>query len=459
MLRKYIGDRAFYRRALALMVPIMLQNGITNFVNMLDNVMVGRVGTAEMSGVAVANQLIFVLNLCLFGAVSGAGIFGAQYHGSGDVSGVRHTFRFKILFCSAMTAVAGAVLLIFGPQLVGLYLRGEGDAASAARSLECAMDYIRVMAVGFLPFTLAQCWASTLRETGRATPPMAAGVAAVLVNLLLNYVLIFGHFGAPALGVVGAAVATVVSRFVELAVLIVWTFANRATNPFIAGAFKSMRVPLPLARQIVLRGMPLMVNEAFWSSGMAILSQCYSLRGLDVVAANNISQTFFNVFAVAFMSVGATIGIIVGQHLGADEMSGAADSARKLIALSVFISVLVGAVYFVLARYIPLLYRTTGSVRELATLLMRITAVTMPLDAFANATYFTIRSGGKTLITFLFDSGFVWAVTVPLAFVLSRFTGVGIAVIFTACQCCNLLRDILGYVFVKKGIWLRNLVA
>ena len=456
-LGRYVGDKYFYMGVLGLAIPIMVQNGITNLVSMLDNIMVGRVGTVQMTGVAVANQLLFVFNLCIFGAVSGAGIFVAQFYGKRDSDGVRHTFRFKILSGLLLAAVGIAVFAAFGGALMQLYLRGEGDPAEARASLECAKDYMRVMLVGLLPYAITQCYSGTLRETGSPVPPMVAGITAVCVNLGLNYVLIFGHLGAPAMGAHGAAVATVISRFAELAVVAGWTHRNTARNPFIVGAYRSLHIPGSLVRAVLLRGMPLMFNETMWSMGMAVLNQCYSVKGLDVVSANTICQTFFNVFSVAFMAVGAAIGIILGQQLGAGRFDQARTEARWLISFSLVLSVLVGALYFAFTGAIPQLYNTSDEIRALATGLMRISALAMPLDAFANASYFTLRSGGKTFITILFDSCFVWLISVPTAFILSRYTALPILPLYAICQGENFLKDIVGYIFVHKGIWVRNI--
>ena len=458
MLKKLIGDKKFYLSVLALTLPIMIQNAITNFVNMLDNVMVGQVGTVQMTGVAVANQLIFVFNLCVFGAVSGAGIFTAQFFGTGSDEGVRHTFRFKVIFCSVLTALFMLAFIFAGKPLIMLYLKGDGDAADAAASLGYAYKYLICMLVGLLPYTLAQCYSSTLRETGKTVPPMVAGIIAVLVNLVLNYCLIFGNFGFPKLGVVGAAVATVISRYVELFIVAGWTHKRKDTNKFIVGAYRSLFVPMVLVKQIFVRGMPLLLNETLWSVGMATLNQCYSVRGLDVVAATNISQTFWNVFAVAFTAFGASIGIILGQLLGADEFEKAKEQSYKLIAFTVFASIVVAVVYIPCAEFIPYIYNTGDGIRHMATRLMQIGALVMPLDAFAHATYFTIRSGGKTFITFLFDCGFVWLISVPTAFVLSRFTGLGILAIFAVVQSLNAIKCVLGGWLVKKGIWIKNIV-
>lgn len=458
MIKRFIGTKDFYKRVIALTLPIMIQNLITNFVNMLDNVMIGKVGTVEMVGVAVSNQLIFVFNLCLFGAISGAGIFGAQFYGNHDDKGVRHTFRFKIIICTVLTLLGMGIFILFGKGLVNAYLQGDGDVTDAAASLKFAMGYIKIMMIGFIPYAVAQCYSSTLREIEKPVLPMVAGIVAVLVNLGLNYILIFGHFGAPKMGVNGAAIATVISRFAELLIVVAWTGIHKSKTPFIIGAFKSLYVPMALVKQIIRKGLPLMLNETMWSAGMAMLNQCYSVKGLDVVAANNISQTFFNVFSVGFLSLGVAIGIILGQMLGAGETEKVKDTSQKLIAFSVLISVGISILFAVSARFIPLLYNTTPAVRSLAAKLMLITAVVMPLDAFANASYFTLRSGGKVIITLLFDSVFVWVVSVPTAFVLSRYTDISILALFGTVQSLNLIKCVMGCIFVKKGTWIKNLI-
>ncbi len=459
MFKKLIGTKDFYKIIFALMIPILVQNGIMQFVNMLDNIMVGSVGTAEMSGVAVANQLIFVFNLCIFGVVSGAGIFTAQFFGKGDNLGVKYTFRFKMLFCTVITLLCIGIFIFFGEFFIGLYLQGDGSAEEIAATMHFAKEYLNIMLIGLIPMAITQSYSSTLREVGKATVPMYAGIVAVAVNLCLNYVLIFGNFGAPKMGVAGAAIATVISRFVEVGFIAFWTQNHKDENEFVDGAFSSIYIPAKLIKEIIKKGLPLMANETLWALGFATLNQCYSSKGIDVVAANNICQTFFNVFGVAFMAVGAAIGVILGQMLGAGKLKEAHESSYKLIAFSVFVSCVVGAAYFICAEFIPFAYNTTDSIRHLATRLMQINAVIMPLDAFAHSTYFTLRSGGKAFITFLFDSGFVWLVSIPVATALCQFTSLTILPIYAICLGLTLLKAIIGIVLVIKGVWIKNIVV
>ncbi len=444
---------------LGVAVPIMVQNGITNFVSLLDNIMIGQVGTEQMSGAAIVNQLLFVYNLCLFGGVSGAGIFTAQFYGQKNHEGVRQTFRYKFWMCLVLTTVAVCIFVFKGDALIRLYLTGEGGEGQAAATLAYGKQYLYIMLMGLPPFMILQTYASTLRECGETVVPMKAGISAVLVNLVFNYTLIYGKFGFPVLGIRGAAIATVLSRFVELMIVVIWTHTHKAKNPFADGLYRTLRVPAALTTKILIKGTPLLVNETLWSGAQATLSQSYSLRGLNVVAGMNISGTITNLFNIVFIALGDSVAILVGQLLGAGKMEEARDTDNKLLAFSVMCCTGVAIVMAIVAPFFPRLYNTSEEVRELARGFILIGACFMPMYAFLHATYFTLRSGGKTIITFFFDSVFAWAVTVPIAFTLSRFTAIPVLMILAIVQGSEVIKCIIGFVLVKKGVWLQNIVS
>ena len=458
MFRSLIGDRAFYKRVFAIAIPIIIQNGITQFVSLLDNIMVGAVGQMPMSGVAIANQLIFVFNICIFGANSGAGIFTAQFHGNQDHDGVRHTFRFKILACLTVAIAGIAVFWLWGSPLLSTYLQGEGDPAEAALTLAYGMDYLRVMLLGLLPFAITNAYNTTLRESGQTVVPMTAGIVAVLTNLSLNWVLIFGYFGLPAMGVRGAALATVISRYVELAIVLVWTHSHRKEHPFIRGAYRSLRIPKSLLGRIARRGTPLLANEFMWAFGMAFLSQCYSYCGLAVVPATNITSVIRNLSSVVQMAMGGAVGIIMGQLMGSGaDAEQVKKNNRQLLAISVTAGLVFGLILAGVSTLFPRLYKVSDEVRALATQLILVHAVMMPFNAYTHSVYFTLRSGGRTGLTFLFDSGYVCFVMAPLAFVLSRFTQLPILLIYALCQGTEIIKTFFGVFLIRGGSWIRNL--
>lgn len=455
---KVIGDKNFYRRLFTIAVPMMIQMGITNFASLVDNIMVGKVGTEQMTGVAIANQLIFVYNLLVFGAVSGPGIFTAQYYGQRNHEGVRYTVRFKMICCGVITLLGLCVMSLWGEPLIQMYLHQEGSSGDLTATLGYGLEYLHIILISFIPFAVVQIYAGTLKETGETMVPMKAGLISVFVNLILNYIFIYGKFGAPAMGAAGAAIGTVASRVVEMLIVVVWTHRNAIRNEFVKGLYRSLYIPRELVKNIVMKGLPLLMNEGLWAAGMAMLMQCYSVRGLNVVAAMNISNTLNNLFNVVFLSIGNSVAIIVGQYLGAGRMKEAKLSAYRIIFCSTMICFGVALVLAGVSFVFPNVYETSEEIRGLATKFILVLAFYMPVNAFLHAAYFTIRSGGKTIITFLFDSGFVWCVSIPLAYCLSRYTGVPIWPLYFICSGVDAVKAIIGFVLLRKGVWIQNLV-
>ena len=447
---------------LGVTVPIMIQNGISSFVNMLDNVMVGRVGTEQMSGVSIVNQLIFIYFLCVFGGMGGIGIFTAQYYGNNDQEGVRATFRAKLWLGVILTAIAFTVLKAFGPELIGLFLNEGSETGDLQATLRYAEGYMQIIFISFPAFIILQVYGSTLRACGETVLPMKAGIAAVLTNLVLNYLLIYGvDIGGreiiPKLGVNGAAIATVVSRYVEMGIIVIWSHTHTKKAPYIRGVYRTLKVRGSQLKNFFIKGMPLLVNEALWSVGTSFLVQCYSTRGLDVIAAFNISNTISNMFSIVFFSMGDAVSIVVGQLLGANKLEEAKDTDRKIIFFAVFFSIITSLLMAAVSGLFPHIYNTSEAVRRLATILILCYALFSPMMAFCHCTYFTLRSGGKTIITFLFDSAFTWVVSVPIAFVLSRFTALPVVAIYCAVTAADIIKCVIGYILVKKGVWINRI--
>lgn len=455
---KFIGDKKFYKMVLTISVPILIQNGITNFVNLLDNIMVGQLGTEAMSGAAIVNQLFFIYNLCIFGCVAGAGIFTAQYYGQKNQEGIRYTFRYKLWFAAAITVIAIVSVIFLGDHMVAWYLQGEGSAEEIARTLQYGREYLNIILIGLPPFMMTQIYASTLRECGITVIPMKAGLAATLINLVGNYILIYGKFGAPALGVAGAAIATVVARYVEAAIVILWTHRHKEENPYVIGLYSTLTVPLPVVKKIFIKGTPLMLNEAIWGFGTALVVQSYSVRGLNVVAAVNIAQTINNLFSIVYMALGDSVAIIVGQRLGANKLEEAKDTDNKMIAFATMCGAAVAVAVGLFAPLFPQFYNTSQEVRDIARNLIWLIALFMPLQAFLYSSYYTLRSGGKTVLTFFVDSGLLWIIRVPLAIFLTRFTSLPIVPLFFIIQMADIVKAVFMGVMVKKNVWLHNIV-
>ncbi len=456
---RFIGDRQFYKMVLALIIPVIIQNTVTNLVNLADNVMVGSLGTAHMSGVAIANHLMFVFNLTIFGALSGAGIYGAQFAGAKDWEGFKQTFRMRLLVSLAITMLAALVFTTWPTILLSFYLKGDGNPAERTAMLVFGQQYLKIMLWGLLPFALSQCYSSALRETGETMLPMIASSSAVAVNLIFNYLLIFGKLGFPALGVQGAAVATVLSRFVEFLVVALVAHKNHLKFPFLVGLYRPYQIDRELAKNIALKGAPLFFNEFFWAAGMITITQILSTTGLAVVGALNIASTFTNLFGVFFFSIGTAVAIVTGQALGAGKPELAREQVWKLLFFSVGISCALGIILSISAHKITQIYNVEVEVRDLATAFMRASAIYMPFQAIANCCYFAIRSGGRTLLTFLFDSVYTWVICVPYTYALVTFTSLQIGAIYPLSQLIHVLKAIISLAVVRTGFWALTLVT
>lgn len=452
-------QKEIYKKALKLAIPMMIQNGITNMVGLIDNVMVGSLGTEAITAVSIIGQLIFIFNLAIFGGISGPGIYGAQFFGQKNMEGLRNTFRIKIWICGICLLFGLTIFTCFGANLIQLYLHGESATMDAALTMSLAQDYLHIMFANTIPFVITQIYASTLRETGESVTPMIAGVASVVVDIVFNYLLIFGKFGLPALGVKGAALATVLARIVEMTIVIVYAHTHKARFAFLQGLYRTILIPKDLCKRILLKGIPIFFNEFLWAGGIAAMTQSYSLCGLEVIAGLNISNALCNLLNVVFIALGNAVGVLSGQTLGEGKFEEAKENAFHLMWFTAGICLVLTAILELLAGAFPLLYDTEPEVRALATNFIRINALFFPVQGYLNALYFTLRSGGKTLITFIFDSVFTWAVPVTIAFTLSSFTSLHILVIFTLVQAADIIKLAIGYVLVKRGVWITNLVA
>lgn len=456
-MHKYIGNRAFYGRVMRVMLPIVVQQGITNFVSLLDNIMVGQVGTEQMSGVAITNQLLFIFQLCIFGSLSGAGIFCAQYYGRGDNDRIRSVFRYKVISTGIITILSMAVFYLFREPLIRLFLTDTGSGGDLEATLHYGKTYLEIMMIGLIPFAIVQLYSSTMRETGETSIPMQASLLAVAVNMCFNYVLIFGKLGAPRLGVAGAAIATVISRFAELAFVLGYTRIRRDRFSYLNGVYHSLKIPLTLVREVTIKGMPLLINELLWSLGTTLIVQCYSTRGLVAVAAYNISSTVNNFFSMAVLAMGTAISIMVGQELGAGELEKAVDTNRKMIFFGALLCAGAAILLAIFAPLFPKIYNTSEDVRALAGSLLRLDAAFLIARGLYNSCYFTLRSGGKTLLTFLFDSVSLWVINLSVAFCLSHFTSLPLISMYAVVQAVDALKTLVGLYLVKKQIWVNNL--
>ena len=345
-----------------------------------------------------------------------------------------------------------------GTGFISLYLTDTAGNGATEVALAYGKEYLEIVMIGLIPFAVTQAYATNIKETGQTFVPMIASFAAVGSNAVLDFLLIFGIGPIPKLGVAGAAIATVMSRYIETIIVVLWAHKNRDKNRYLEGAYRGIGMPFGEFKTIFIKGLPLMLNELFWAAGMTTVTQCYSVRGLSVIAGLNIATTITNLFNIVFIQLGACISIVVGQYLGAGELEKAKDADNKMIVFSVFCCSVMAAVMLLVGGLFPQIYNTTDEIKSLATSFIAVSAIIMPFCAFTHSSYFTLRSGGKTLVTFLFDSVFTWVIVVPVAFVLAKYTAIGIVAVYFLVQATELIKVVIGYFMVKSDVWLVQMV-
>ena len=455
-LKSLIGTKKFYKTVIAIALPVMLQQGITSFVSILDNLMVGQLDTISFDAVAIVNQILFIINIALVGGLAGPGIYISQYLGANDEDGMRRSFRVKMLFALVILTIGILVYSIFGRQLIGSFFLNDPNATL---KVEKGLEYLFYMIIGLIPLAIVQLYGTSLRETGHTRIPMVCGIIAILTNLVGNYILIFGHFGAPALGVTGAAIATVFARVVEATILVIISHAKKF--PFCHKVFNGFAIGKKLLFTITKKGSFLLLNEVLWSLAMTVLVMAYTIRGEDgVVSAYTIASTVSNLFYIIFAAQAAAISIMVGNELGANRLKEAEEHSKQLLLFAVCVAIVYGMILATISFFVPSLYpEVTPEARSLATKFMLVVACFLPVFAYNTGCFFVLRAGGKTSLTFVFDSGFIWVLAVPIAFILTLFTSLPIVVVYLCVQALDLVKATLGTYILGKKTWLRNLTV
>ncbi len=450
---KLIGSKEFYKNVFRIAVPIMIQNVVTNSVSLVNNITVSNLGTESLAGVAIANTLISIYYLCIFGAISATGIFGAQYAGRKDYVGQRFIFRLMLIMSVIFSCAWMLFFMLAGKSLIGLFLHDNGDGANLALTLSEGYRYLFMMSISFLPHSINSSYSEMLRENNRTGIPMRASVVALITSLVLNIVLV------PILGVLGAATASVVSRIIECIINISWTHRYPEEVPFIYHALDTLKVPGQLAKTVLIKGIPLILSETLWSVGETVINQSYSYHGVNAVAAINMAVTISSLVNTAFFSMGVAIGIILGNTLGTGDMEAAKETDYKLLTLAFFIGVAVGIALLGVGIVVPQIYTSqTAEVKRLARLFIWCEAAGSPFRAYGNGTYYTIRSGGDTVMTFLYDCGSIWLLSASTAYLLTHFTSLNVVYIYLAVKLVEGVKCLIGTYLVSTGKWLNNIV-
>jgi putative MATE family efflux protein len=404
---RLMGDSAFYATMVRVALPIAAQQLVMTALNAVDVLMIGQLGEQPVAAIGLANQVFFLLSIFLFGVGSGSAIFSAQFWGRGDLQNLR-----RVLGLALVLATAGAtvfcLLAVFVPQKVlGLYTEDVAVIALGSR-------YLRVVGLCYIPIAITTMYGIILRSTRHVKVPMLVSIAALTFKTILGYGLIFGLAGLPALGILGAGIATCIGRFVECAAMLVVTYARRL--PAAARPREMVGLKLPFLGQFVRTALPVILGELLWSLGITTYAGVYAHIGTQSVAAVNIASTIEGIALVPFIGLGNACAILLGNCIGAGETQSAASYARRFLALAIGGGLAVGLLILILSGKVLELYRISAEAQHYAHNVLLVISGALWLKA-ANLVMIVgiMRSGGDTRFAMVADTGPLWVIGVPLA--------------------------------------------
>lgn len=451
-LRKYPlfqGDD-FIRRVLTLAIPIMVQQMITSLVNLLDNLMVGQLGETALSAVAAANRFNMIGLFAVNGVAVAAGVYISQFYGAKQYERVKETYRFSLIVSALITVVLVLPGLLI-PGKIGLFFV---DDLAIVEPMEA---YLPLAVLSFIPLIYSLNTQNAMRTLGETKKSLVLSLVAVFSNAFFNYVFIFGKFGAPALGVQGAALGTFLARTLEL--IASWLMVRKYQFIFASKLREIFHIPQAVAKAVALRALPLVLNEIGYSSGMALLFKFYGTRGTDVLAGMSIMNTTSQLFFVLFGGLAVATTIVVGHPLGANDLEGARSNAYRLYKLGLLLATGFSVIMFVFSFFMPHFYDVSPMVKTYASYFLKIYSIFYLVYTVNGMAYQILRTGGDMKLTMVMDSGFFWVVNLPVVGLTAYLTDWSIYVIFVLGQLTDLIKVFVSSYILSKETWVRNLAS
>lgn len=456
-LQKYIGDRAFYKMALGIIIPVIIQQLILSIAGYVDNLMISRFSQVAYTGVSTANRFMFLVNFFWIGLAAGISVFVAQYFGAKDKKHMSATIQLSLLI-TLVIGVASIFLIRFGgPLILQFFLPGNG--ALEAEAIAYGVEYISYIALGALVILANFMVATIYRSIGKTKIPMYAGIIGIIVNILLNFVLIFGMFGIPAMGAKGAAIATVISKVVELVILLYIAVFHDKEN-YVKNVFARFELDKQLFSLYLRKGTPILLNELLWAVGVQILARLITGGNYAWLTAFNYSQNVTDLFFIYFGGLATGAAILVGNALGEGDFARAKDYANKLIGFALIASVIALILLVTVSPALLLILTPVGEIYYNAYYLILVTSIFILIYGFNAVIYFILRAGGDSLRAFFLDQGPTFLIGIPLAYLLHEMEpqwGLGLLFIFAATRIIDVTKSFIAFKFYKQEKWVQNL--
>lgn len=447
-MKKFFGNKAFYLATMSIALPIMAQQFVTSFVNLIDNIMLGSVGSLALTSVTVANRVYLIFNSTMFGICGAAGIFIAQYYGAKDREKCQKILNINLTCGLIVASLFVIALLVIPRQLMEIF-------TSNPVVIEESLKYIQFALLTYIPYALSFSIMMALRAVGINKIQLFVGTVSVVINTTLNYMLIFGHFGFPALGVQGAAIATAIARFVEMFIYLV--ILIRRKHLFYISLFELIHLDTRLIRSMVRKAIPLTVNEIFFSLGLAMIFLSYMRCDENLISAISVVDTVMQIAFIVFGGLSSAVSILIGNRLGANQINEAKENANKLLMFGAIVAIVIGSVLSLVAPFIASFYNVEDMIKQTIVTLLRIKSVLLPVYVYNVCIFFTLRAGGDTFSTMLMDSGFLWCAGVLISTIVSMFFDIPLVYLYIIVESCDVLKFFVATYFYKKGRWAKNM--
>lgn len=444
-------DKVFLRKIIAITIPIALQNFLNTTLNFIDTLMIGTLGETTIAAVGLANKVFFVFSLLLFGICSGSGVLTAQYWGKRETKNIR-----RVLGISLILALLSSLLFTF-PSIL-LPNRVMGILTNSSEAIRIGAVYLAIVAISY-PFTaVTNAYVTLLRGVNQVFIPVIISTIAILTNVVLNYILIFGKFGFPELGVAGAAIATLIARIVETSSLLIIIYAKK--GPAAAGIREMLDFNRNFMGKFFHTVSPVILNEFMWGLGVTMYALVYGRMGDASMAAVTVSQTVEQIMQVIFISISGATAVILGNELGANQLEDADNHAKNFIFIQISLSIVVGILFFFIRDPIISLFYVSNEVTGYIRLCFLVYILYMPFKMFNTMNVVGIlRSGGDTRAALFIDVSGVWFMGIPMAVLGGLILHLPIYIVYAMVFIEEVYKFILGIIRYRKKKWLRNIIS
>lgn len=449
-MKKLFKDKEFFATILTLVIPITLQNLISSSLNMVDNVMIGRLGENEIAAVGLVNQYFFIFMLCLSGINAGASIFMAQYWGKKDKTSIKKVLGLDLVL-GTIASVIFTIIAVFMPEYIMRVFTKEPTIVNLG------VQYLRIISVTFMLTNITQGFSTALRCTGVARPPMFASLVGVLTNAFLNWVFIFGNLGAPAMGVAGAALATSIARVVEMLIVLVYAYSPQSVAR--ARLKELLNFNMDFIKSYFKTSYSVILNELVWALGMTTYSVIYARIGIKEVASMQIATTINNMFMVLCIGLAVAASIMVGNKIGAGEEDTAIDYAGKLGVLAPAIGVVIGLALWICAPIVTNVFKISEDTIKLTVTVLKTMAFFAPLRFFNVLMIVGIfRGGGDTTYSMLVQLGTVWCFAIPAGFIAAVYFKLSLPLVYFIICMEEIIKVGFEWSRFRSKKWIKNII-